>query len=1800
VRERSKTIEAARLIGSLILGLGLAVGLLMALAPQQQAQAQGEGPDLRVDKFNNAPWLGWHAGYARPGGPYIYGIAYRNWFTPSVVATDTIIVDTLPASTTYAGDTSGFMHTLGTGGVITWYLGDLHPDDGDAFMVTLNVSSTVPTGTDVITRNCAFITSTVSGDYDPNNNYVCSDPADVWDDEIDLSVDKWIHPDDPTPGQEFQYTINWCNERGAVAGPVWLTDTLPISSTVVDWTWQEQWGERWWEKYWTEVITTGGQFVLYAPSLPGNMCQELYLTLLLDPDAPLGAPLENTVVITTPGQVDVEAWNNRRFHEGPRVSGPRYDVGADKSINGGIFVSGGWIQYHVEYRNQGNSAAHVWLTDTLPEGTSFVPGNAWQYEDPFTPTVTTDDELVWDLGVLGVGHGGRFDVRFEISDTVGAGTAITNCVSVGITETESFPLDNTDCVTTMVYPSGPNLHIDKGHEWHGPGEIGYRIYFANYGDQTVSNVRVTDTFPISTTSYPWEHWPGVQYHRQVTITSNYTDSQWLFQIEEINPGESGQLDFNVTLDDPGAPLRWYTNTVEIETPPGDPNPADNAYTDVAFSGGEVNWVDLDVYGNSIWGCARSAPVTITTAYTEMVLGWECWGEWFEDPFMPGDVVTVAAGGGVHPVVIHIPDPFEATADSNTDMVWGQIDALDHEWVEVHPDHVSFPKRVQTDDSGNFSATFPDVPRGVGGEVRYRTEIDYANVTFHRQIQPLDLILNVNYAHDWVEGNYEAGHTVWLTVTESDGTTVKATAVLTTGAVPWWGGQTGFSTNWQGWWPDQPDIQAGDWVFGLVDNGQATQVHVGEITGTVDVDSDSITGRIYATWFTETLYVECQDWAEVGAPGKEDTAGPDGDPPYYCEWDPATEWDVQPGEEIGVWYEGSDRNRVANGFREPVPYLRVDKWANGNPAEGGNFVFHIDYWNDSGYGNYAENVVISDTLLGGMAYLTDTSGLAHTGSGAPGDPLVWNLGTVPEGWGGGFDVFVEVTASEGDAITNTVEITTSSPYNQSPPEERYSEWSGTVQANDTHLGVDKYIQGSDPAPDTEFTWAVNVCNGGSTASSELTLTDTLPISTTLLGWWGQHSGWAEALSTGDQLVLSYPSIPAWWCGEVYLRFHLDEDAWINMPISNTAEISAANDLEGGSVVIDWRWVRGPYANLYVRKNWLQGQLVPDGDLSYEMEYGNDGSAPADDVFITYTLPASTTFDGAWWNDQYGQQHPFTPDTITADYVVWDLGTLENGFSRHFGVSLHVDKDASPGTILTSTVEITPHPTDFHYDDNAVTWAEMLNDEGPNLEVHKQNYSWNGNNQIQYEMRVKNRGTERLEPVWITDTYPISTTWDGNWWYGHGPQITTTHDVPNRQIRFWLEALDPGETASIGFQMELDGAIHGVQGLFFTNTLSAPIPDDVYPADNTDEVVAYAGPNIFVEKWLSGGEPRPGEVVTFTVKFGNRNRWQGIDGMWRSHLTDTLPAGMTFITATAPWDPNQRWHPDQITGTTSVRWGWDTPWPDSAWYFDLVAQITDTVQSGEGLTNVVEYHDDNPNNLDLFLDDNVFELPLTILDPVFEVGKVYESNRVAGMPVTYTLTVTNTGNYPGTNVVLSDTIPAYLDIGTDGTLRFGGTLQFPWIWWVLGPIAPYGGTDTAEFYATLPCTVGLSIVNDDYGVRGSDQGVISPPGDPVSFTVLTPALSPTFTQSATVIDADTTVTFTDTSTTDGTDIVAWAWDFGDGGVGSGEVVSHTYGGTGGYTVTLTITDTCRISESNAVPNAVVIAETYVFLPLVMRSS
>jgi len=624
--------------------------------------------------------------------------------------------------------------------------------------------------------------------------------------------------------------------------------------------------------------------------------------------------------------LDVRSADEPFFHGGANLDGELTDVFLEKSVHASIPIAGHWINYFIHYENKTEVVAHIMITDTMPDGVIYEEaywggGDQPDPGEPLPDPTIIGNQLVWALGELEGGGSRWFHIQANISETLSAGDVITNCATIGVIGgDDKRPQDNTSCHVLTLRPQGPNLSVSKSSEWSADRhKLHYSIRFMNAGDQQISDVWITDTVPISTTWSGWSEVNPEPLEGRVVFSGTLDGDALGWNFSYLDPGDAGSLHFDANLDEPGVPLRWFTNTVEIDTPSGETNPDDNLDIDLGFSGGEVQEVHIWVAGedSSMWGLAQpDTVVTVTTPY-EQIITWAnpdcggCWDMPDVGPIWPGDVVTATAGAATLPIEIQVPDPFTAGADSTAHLVWGQIDTLDQEWVEVDLSGVPILD-AQTDGNGNYSAVFPEFPRGGAGEVRYTTEVDYAVVIFHRGFRSPDLVLSVNYAHDWVNARYEPGHTVWITVTESDGLTTKATAEATTGPVPLWEGESGFQTAADDWAPEQPDIVPWDWVYGSVDNGYTSTVQAGEITGYLDVDADTISGTVDAPWIPGTVHAICAVWEE-GGPVLEFMIDPD-DRSYFCNF--AGMWDLQLGHDVGVQYQEPDgEDWVINVFRE---------------------------------------------------------------------------------------------------------------------------------------------------------------------------------------------------------------------------------------------------------------------------------------------------------------------------------------------------------------------------------------------------------------------------------------------------------------------------------------------------------------------------------------------------------------------------------------------------------------------------------------------------------------------------------------------------------------------------------------------------------------------------------------------------------------------------------------------------------------------------------------------------------------------
>lgn len=101
---------------------------------------------------------------------------------------------------------------------------------------------------------------------------------------------------------------------------------------------------------------------------------------------------------------------------------------------------------------------------------------------------------------------------------------------------------------------------------------------------------------------------------------------------------------------------------------------------------------------------------------------------------------------------------------------------------------------------------------------------------------------------------------------------------------------------------------------------------------------------------------------------------------------------------------------------------------------------------------------------------------------------------------------------------------------------------------------------------------------------------------------------------------------------------------------------------------------------------------------------------------------------------------------------------------------------------------------------------------------------------------------------------------------------------------------------------------------------------------------------------------------------------------------------------------------------------------------------------------------------------FQMPIEVYDvPVLQIGKTGPETADPGMPITYTLTLTNVGDIAATDIVMTDRLP----IG--GSYVSGGTLVGDEVQWMIPTLAGGGTAVSVQFVITATNT----ITNDTYG-------------------------------------------------------------------------------------------------------------------------
>jgi uncharacterized repeat protein (TIGR01451 family) len=259
------------------------------------------------------------------------------------------------------------------------------------------------------------------------------------------------------------------------------------------------------------------------------------------------------------------------------------------------------------------------------------------------------------------------------------------------------------------------------------------------------------------------------------------------------------------------------------------------------------------------------------------------------------------------------------------------------------------------------------------------------------------------------------------------------------------------------------------------------------------------------------------------------------------------------------------------------------------------------------------------------------------------------------------------------------------------------------------------------------------------------------------------------------------------------------------------------------------------------------------------------------------------------------------------------------------------------------------------------------------------------------------------------------------------------------RCTFATLTAGSYASLGFEVDFQPPASGVQNLTGAPAAGSPPPDTTvwaqytpasqsatWPRNETLGPLCQMAVNAAAVSDLSLRNPTdsPDPVAaggSLTYTFALRNLGQATAP--NPSITDTLPAGTTFVSVTPPAGWSCATPAVGSTGLVRCSAASQNQGGGGQVSFTLVVAVASTVANGTLLTNVVTATSGNTDDSPA---DNTLTIPTTVISPPanadLAVTKTDTPDPVpAGQDLTYTIVVTNNGPATATGVTLTDAVP-----------------------------------------------------------------------------------------------------------------------------------------------------------------------------------
>ncbi len=713
-----------------------------------------------------------------------------------------------------------------------------------------------------------------------------------------------------------------------------------------------------------------------------------------------------------------------------------------------------------------------------------------------------------------------------------------------------------------------------------------------------------------------------------------------------------------------------------------------------------------------------------------------------------------------------------------------------------------------------------------------------------------------------------------------------------------------------------------------------------------------------------------------------------------------------------------------------PVLDIVKSVDDDTVQFGQTVeYTIDITHNSASTADAYDILVTDIISGDLDYVIGSSTLpAGWSIDELSNPTITFTGDLPND-GSTVQIRFEATAKapgsylKGTVIGNTADINWTSldgavtgERSGSGGVDDYTNSGSvdiTITAPDLTVDINDSIGTTNPG-DTNI-YDVEIINIGNNQADNSTATITIPANATFdpgsssAGWVCVPDNSSGSVCTNNVGTIN-PS------GIVNIDFALTIDSVLPAGANDiTVDVSVADDGANGPECISTNNtssdtdVIDAAPDLGITKDDGVTTVAPGGQTTYTLTITNTGTQNATGVVVSDTLPTA----GVSYNTSSDS------GTESAGIVTWPSFNLNVGDTVIRSVTIDIDGpiDSGIATIenIANVTDDGSNGTDLNPANNSDNDIDDV-DAAPDLDVSKSISSpvvvTNGS-VVNYAIDYGNIGDQDATGVVLTESVPIGSTFDSGNALNTG--WTCVANTEGSTCTFTIGDLDVGDSGSTNFVVIVDDPIDSEQENL-DNTVS--ISDDGTngldgdPSNNSsmDSTPIDATPDLRTTKTDNQTVATAGQSITYIIEVFN----DGNQDVVSAQLTDTLPTGVTFVSASGggtealgviTWPAY-----DLDAGTSKI--------------FTVTVTLDNPVAAGmDSITNSATSSfapnsgDTDPTNNNTAEDTDTINAAPDLVVTKTDNGL----DLVPGSSFPYDINYTNVGTQDATGVVITDTIP-----------------------------------------------------------------------------------------------------------------------------------------------------------------------------------